>query len=322
MNEIRVLHFEDVAADRLFAAASLGRCTYAHFSVRHVARLKEGLAQLAAHEFDAILLDLGLPDSQGQLTFERVHQAAPNTPILVLTGRDDDATGAALVKAGAQDYLPKRELTGGMLARSIHYAIERKELQAALRQLALHDALTGLANRTLLVERARQVLALCERDGRLAVAYIDLDNFKQVNDEYGHEGGDELLKAVAARVSAMLRPADTLARLGGDEFVVLAPQMRGRQDATLIARKLLTALSQPFPIAERSVTVTASIGIALYPEHGNDFGSLMAAADAAMYRSKLEAKNGYVFAEGTDASNVPARATAERRRQPRGDGAA
>jgi diguanylate cyclase (GGDEF)-like protein len=296
MGEIRVLHFEDAAADRLLAAASLETCTFAQFSVQHAVRLKDGLAQLAAEPYDAILLDLGLPDSQGAETYECVHEAAPDTAILVLTGREDDELGAALVKAGAQDYLPKSELVGGMLARSVRYAIERKEMQSTLRRLALHDPLTGLPNRTLLTERAQQLLAMCDRGSRMALAYIDMDGFKAVNDTFGHACGDELLRAIAARLSSLLRSSDTLTRLGGDEFVVLAAQIHGRADAIKIARKLLAALEQPFVVAEHTVTLSASIGVGLYPEHGHDFDSLLIAADEAMYRSKRDGRNNYAFA--------------------------
>jgi len=316
MNEIRVLHFEDFAADRLFAAASLSRCTYAQFAVQHVARLKEGLSQLAKRDYDAILLDLGLPDSQGTKTFELVHRASPDTPILVLTGHGDDTIGRALIRAGAGDYLPKRELTGGMLARSIHYAIERKEYQLALREMALHDPLTGLENRTSLRERARQVFALCERGGQLALCYIHLDGFKLVNDELGHEAGDVLLKTIAGRLKKKLRPADTLARIGGDEFVVLAPGIRGREDAVLIARKLIAGIAQPVPIADHITSVTASVGIALVPEHARDFSTALDAADAAMYRSKLKGKNRYTLADVSKPVER-GRAVANRRDSPR-----
>lgn len=152
---------------------------------------------------------------------------------------------------------------------------------------AQHDALTGLPNRRLFEDRYTQALAHAERNGSLVgLALLDLDKFKPINDTYGHEVGDRVLQAFAERVQACLRASDTLARLGGDEFVCLLQDIHGEQDLQGFARRVGEALAAPLDIQGKPLTLTASVGLALYPEHGSDGKALMAAADEAMYRAK------------------------------------
>jgi diguanylate cyclase (GGDEF)-like protein len=297
MKSLRILQFEDAAVDQLLVAELLHAANSMRFALTQVERLEDGLSHLRNDSVDAILLDLSLPDSHGTATFMRVHAAAPETPILVLTGFDDDALGADLVKAGAQDFLPKNEMSGGMLARAIRYSVERKQMQETLRHLAWHDALTGLPNRTLLADRTQQLIALARRsDEAVAALFIDLDGFKGVNDKLGHDAGDAVLRTTAERLSATLRKSDTVARLGGDEFVVVAPQVACHKNAAQLADKLLKCIAQPITIGPRTVAIGASIGISFYPEHGDTCEALLRAADSAMYTAKRGAHNGFAFA--------------------------
>ena len=173
---------------------------------------------------------------------------------------------------------------------------ERKEAQSRVQYLATHDEMTGLANRTLFNELIEHAVARERREnGRFAVLYIDLDRFKIINDTLGHEAGDQLLKDMAARLKANVRGSDVLARLGGDEFVLMATQVPDRPTAALIARKLLLLALKPVEIAGQQCRVTASIGIAMFPDDATDAGALMKAADMAMYRAKEEGKNGLQF---------------------------
>jgi diguanylate cyclase (GGDEF)-like protein/PAS domain S-box-containing protein len=173
---------------------------------------------------------------------------------------------------------------------------ERKEAQSRVQYLATHDEMTGLANRTLFNELIEHAVARERREnGRFAVLYIDLDRFKIINDTLGHEAGDQLLKDMASRLKANVRGSDVLARLGGDEFVLMATQVPDRPTAALIARKLLLLALQPVEIAGQQCRVTASIGIAMFPDDATDATALMKAADMAMYRAKEEGKNGHQF---------------------------
>ncbi len=167
---------------------------------------------------------------------------------------------------------------------------ERHLNEEKIRYLATHDQLTGLANRTLLMEELKRSLALAERQGSgVGLMFIDLDNFKPVNDRWGHGTGDVLLQAVAQRLHDAVRSSDTLCRQGGDEFVLLVPDAPSVENLTLLARKLQTALHQPFNNEEElpaEVTISASIGIARWPNHAQSAESLMNAADSAMYHAK------------------------------------
>ncbi|AEB10784.1 bifunctional diguanylate cyclase/phosphodiesterase [Marinithermus hydrothermalis] len=165
---------------------------------------------------------------------------------------------------------------------------QRKRYEAQVEQLAYYDPLTQLANRRFLQERAQQAITHARRYGEsLALLYLDLDRFKQVNDSLGHEAGDELLAQVAARLRRFVRESDTLARLGGDEFVLLLTEA-GQEEASRSAERLVKALRQPFSVRGHTVSVEVSIGIALYPQDGSTFETLMRRADAAMYRAKNE----------------------------------
>ncbi|HJS36915.1 MAG TPA: PAS domain S-box protein, partial [Burkholderiales bacterium] len=172
----------------------------------------------------------------------------------------------------------------------------RKQAEERIQYLATRDALTGLPNRTLLGDRAGQaILAAARRRGMLAALLIDLDRFKLVNDSLGHHAGDALLCAVAERLANTLRRDDTLARPGGDEFVLLWDGLKTAQDAALVARRVQDVLQRPFTIEGRSLSVTASIGVAIYPEDGRDFGELLKNAETALYDAKEGGRNGFRF---------------------------
>ena len=180
-------------------------------------------------------------------------------------------------------------LRTGLLARSLERANDK------LVQAALHDPLTQLPNRSLLQDRIEQTLEKALRRGhRVAVMFCDLDGFKAVNDAYGHQLGDRLLVAVSERVARLLRPQDTLARLGGDEFVVVLA-IDEPEDAVVVAERIIASLSDPFLIEAAELQVSASLGIALYPEDATSERELMGHADAAMYHTKQSGRNGYTF---------------------------
>ncbi|CAB1369298.1 diguanylate cyclase domain-containing protein [Denitratisoma oestradiolicum] len=185
--------------------------------------------------------------------------------------------------------------TEGEVIRMVGVLTEMSPLRTSHRgllHLAHHDALTDLPNRLLFDARAQHSLERCSREGsRLAILFLDLDNFKPVNDRLGHHAGDELLRDVAGRLRAALREEDTVARFGGDEFVILVERVGSAEDAGQVASKLL----ELFPVAmdgnEQRVAVTASIGISLYPDHGQELEALVDAADKAMYRAKEQGRN-------------------------------
>jgi diguanylate cyclase (GGDEF)-like protein/PAS domain S-box-containing protein len=169
---------------------------------------------------------------------------------------------------------------------------ERKQAEDTIRHLAYHDGLTDLPNRTLFNDRLTTTLAQAERGGRtVGVMFIDLDNFKVVNDSVGHSRGDELLCAIASDVGKLMRQGDTLARVGGDEFTVLIPGAKRGEDVIKFAQRVLRCIARPRVLSGREFRVTGSIGVALYPTDGEDADGLMRSADIAMYRAKALGRN-------------------------------
>lgn len=168
----------------------------------------------------------------------------------------------------------------------------RKNTEQVIQHLALHDALTGLSNRTLLFDRLDGAIAAARRrNASFALFFLDLDNFKPINDDLGHDAGDLVLKTIAERLQGSVRESDTVARVGGDEFVLVLQDVHGRKAALSVAEKTIAALSQPISMNNRLCEVGATLGIALYPEHGEDADTLIRHADAAMYAAKRLGKN-------------------------------
>ena len=166
-----------------------------------------------------------------------------------------------------------------------------------IRKLAYFEGLTGLPNRRMMEDRLRKGLAQAIRHGRsVAILFLDLDDFKQINDTLGHSVGDEVLKVAAQRLSACVRVGDTASRSGGDEFIIVLPEIAAADGVAIVAEKILTALSVPIELVGKQLTVGASIGIAAYPVNGaDDLDALMKKADQAMYQVKRAGGHGYRF---------------------------
>jgi diguanylate cyclase (GGDEF)-like protein/PAS domain S-box-containing protein len=187
----------------------------------------------------------------------------------------DIALGAVTTEGGRHVVAVVRDITS------------RKLLEAQLAHRALHDPLTGLANRTLFFDRLRQAMQQARRDRRqVALVMLDLDNFKSVNDRYGHQAGDDVLRRVAARLARGLRGTDTVARIGGDEFAWVLPGVSGRQAAMVMLVKLLRAVPPRIASGGRSIEVGVTAGLALFPDDGDDVDALMSAADMELYAAK------------------------------------
>lgn len=189
---------------------------------------------------------------------------------------------------------------------------DRRAIEQRIQHLAFHDALTGLPNRSLMADRISHAISRAERGGKkFAVMFIDIDNFKNINDTLGHDVGDELLREVSRRLSDSVRAHDTIARQGGDEFIVLLDQLDGHQGAIRVAQKMLDALRAAFRVSNTEQHVSGSIGIALYPEDGRDAQTLLKNADTAMFHGKSLGKNTYQFFTSQMNIAVKRRATME-----------
>ena len=382
---------------------------YFHLDFDWAATLEAGRERLAQGKTDLILLDLSLPDSHGMDTFRSIRSLAPQLPVVIFTGRNDQELGFQTIHEGGQDFLAKGQATPQLMDKVIRYALERKYAQAALlrseeryrllfdtipqpicifsrrtsafltaNQAALdqygyskeeflrrgildlnipesvevtsawlaakdwrsplrtrhrrksgsdmdvemtvrevdfaaepagfaiitdiserrraeqkleyqasHDSLTGLANRALLREHVERMVARRQgnREIQFAFLIIDLDRFKEINDTLGHCHGDRVLQCLCPRLNACVRRTDTVARLGGDEFSILLDGATA-QEALLVVEKIESSIAAPILVGEHSLSVGASIGIALYPAHGEDWDTLLQHADIAMYEAK------------------------------------
>lgn len=209
-----------------------------------------------------------------------------------------DLQGVLMLHPGLHQFYSDEDISLlSFVTEQIAAAIARKTMLARLEQLALHDSLTGLANRTLLQDRLQLALQRASREQRpLALLYLDLDRFKQVNDAVGHQSGDLLLQQTAQRIVRAVRQTDTVARFGGDEFVILLEQIDQKSTVLKIAEKVRQALLPPFMLAGQQFHVYPSIGIALYPEHGQDSRQLLLRSDVAMYSAKHKGGNQVVLA--------------------------
>lgn len=184
---------------------------------------------------------------------------------------------------------------------------ERKQAEQRLVYLAQYDALTGLPTRALFHDRATHALARANREERLvAIMYLDLDHFKTINDGMGHHVGDELLKAVAKRITSCLRDVDTVSRLGGDEFAVILESIPHIDNATIVAEKIIDVMQEPYRVDGHDVHITISIGITIYPMDDKDLASLLKDADQAMYRAKQAGRNNYQLFGAEMAENAAA----------------
>ena len=291
---VRVLLVEDDPGDRRLVQEMLSDAGEAAV-VTSCTRLEEAIDPVTRGLADLVLLDLSLPDSWGVEGVRRLRAAAPDVPVVVLSGNSDKQVALEAVQAGAQDYLNKNAVDSDSLTRAMRYAVERQRAERRLVRMALSDPLTGLPNRVLFADRLEQALARAARStsrGRkapkLVLMFIDLDGFKGVNDEMGHQAGDQVLVEVARRLNEEVRGADTVARLGGDEFTLLCEGVQATDGGVALARRLAGVLSEPYATDAGEARISAAIGLAVAAPLEEDAGALLRRADAAMYKAKRD----------------------------------
>jgi diguanylate cyclase (GGDEF)-like protein len=255
--------------------------------VAHAQGVIDAAAELVEHDATCVLLGLPATGRDGLAAFDQLRSAAPDVPIVVVAEDQIEELGIALVRAGAQDFLRRSELNSKLLARAVRYAIERNRSEVELAHQALHDPLTALPNRALFVDRMTVALDRSRRTGTpVAVLFLDVDNFKRINDSMGHAAGDLLLTVLADRFTDMLRPMDTVARFGGDEFTFLLEELESEREAMRIAERINHSASRAVKLGDAETSVAVSIGIAFVTDPVVDPDSVIGDADAAMYRAK------------------------------------
>jgi diguanylate cyclase (GGDEF)-like protein len=268
------------------------------FRVEEAADGAQALQMLKRMQPDVILMDAVMPVMDGFTACARV-QELPNgraIPVLMITALEDNTSVERAFAAGASDYIPK-PIHFAVLSQRVRRIIEANQAEKRIRHLAYNDLLTGLPNRALFMDQLGRRIEQARVAGEaVAVLFLDLDRFKNVNDTLGHDVGDRLLVAVAQRIRRSVRNADCVARLGGDEFTVVLADVATPNAAIVAAQNICRALSTPFQIDGHDIFVTTSVGISMYPHDATDVGTLLKHADTAMYRAK-KTNSGFQFFE-------------------------
>lgn len=285
--------------DNVDAAASLAEALThidRSYEIRRVTKLKDAERIVQNEPLEVALIDLTLPDADGSDAAVALRRLAPDLPLVALTGRDFDAVALELVRNGVHDFLQKGTTSVQRIHQVLRLAVERHRQESALRRQASFDSLTGVLNRAELYRQLSKAISHANRSVyRGAVMVIDVDNFKTINDSYGHRAGDAVLKDIAERLSAVARAGDSLGRVGGDEFVLILEGLRSREDAAAAARKASETTRYELDVDGRPVPVSTSIGVAVFPDQASTSESLLELADKAMYSAKRKGKQRFCF---------------------------
>ena len=243
-----------------------------------------------------ILLDAVMPGIDGFTTCQQIKEKGhTDIPVMMITGLDDDASVERAYEVGAIDFITK-PIKWAVLKHRVKSVVAKVIAERKVSLLAYRDTLTNLPNRLLFADRLEQAVVRSERSKTsMALMLIDIDDFKLVNDSFGHDAGDKLIQAVGQLISKSLRRADTIARLGGDEFAVIIEGIDGPDDAISIADNLTTILEHNVRLDDQETYTSASIGISLYPDDGKDARTLLKNADTAMFRAKEKGRHCFQF---------------------------
>jgi diguanylate cyclase (GGDEF)-like protein len=286
---IEIIRFLIVDDDPDYAAFLRVMCEtcFAGSTAETTATAEEAILLLKGSTFDVCILDYLLEESTGLEVLEKVDTASLPTAFIILTAHERRDIALHALRLGALDYLGKDGMDRFSFERSITYSLYRRRKEMDLIRIALRDPLTGLGNRTLFSEQVQILAEQARREtSKFAIIYIDIDDFKPVNDRYGHQVGDKVLKFLAERIVERVRGGDAVARLGGDEFIVMLSRIRDVASAQTVAEELATTLCEPFTIGKFPIQVGASIGCAIYPDDSDNIDDLIGLADSRMYDSK------------------------------------
>ncbi len=294
----RVLVVDATGVEFEALARALERAGENSLQVTRIPSAVHAASLVALDDWDCVVLCADRADPP-QLAHLAAGIGSVGSPPVILIARDESAEAArTAIRHGAHDYLPRESLEGTAFARAVRSAIERARLR--LGDAGLRDPLTGLPNRLLLIDRLRRALLRLDREQiNVAVGFLDLDGFKSINDRFGHAAGDTVLTVIAHRLERVSRASDTVARLAGDEFA-LVYESTGLVDLTRIATRLTTSTAAPIALGEQGLVITASIGIAVAAPHDRDPATMLARADAAMYRAKSRPVGDRIEIQGPD----------------------
>ncbi len=286
-----VLLVEDRDQDAFLISQLLMGYSGDALNVQHVTTAADAVSYLADRPVDIVLLDLGLPDSQGFDTVLRIRTSFPSVPVVVVTGIDDDEIGIQAIECGAQDYVSKDLVAGQMLVRTIRFAMTRHSHITHYKAQARTDALTNLSNRHAFEGRLSRLISDWKStQQQFSLLLLDVDRFKRVNDMHGHRTGDYVLSRLAQLISGAIGHADLAARFGGEEFAILCPAKGLDQAATEAAHILAEIRQSSFSFEGAVMEMTASMGVAEFMAE-DDAASLIERADNALYAAKAAGRD-------------------------------
>jgi len=291
----KVLLVEDNSDDADFLRMSLRKYSDS-VDITHKSLIADAVAVLEDERFDVVLLDLNLPDGRGAECVQKIHRADELVPIVVLSGHDDEDFAVEILNQGVQDYLVKWEGDGRIILRAIRYAIERKRAENKVNYLARLDWLTCIPNEQYLRDELLHATTRALRGRRtLALLLLDLDRFDSVIETLGRNLADELLRAIVQRLTETIRAGDLLARIGGQRFAVLIEDVEGPREIEAIVRSVGASFQKAFDVGGRQASITASVGISLYPHDSTDSEALLANAESALREAQVQGASTFKF---------------------------
>lgn len=287
---LKITIIEDDLDDVVFFKSILNKTMFKDVEITHFPSFVA--AKSLKEKPDIVFLDLSIVDSSGLESVIQIKYMFPGVPVVVITAHGHKDYGAESIKNGAMDYIPKKDLNPTALEKSILFSLERKRVLQELENQASKDYLTNVYNRSYIEKQIQWELSVAKRYNRLfGMIYFDINNFKEINDTFGHHCGDEVLKEFSNRLLKYTRNSDLVARLGGDEFVVLLSEFKDVGDAELIARRKAEKIGNLYNLTNQKgsfqLKVTFSMGCSIYPNDGETITELMQKADAEMYKHKL-----------------------------------
>jgi diguanylate cyclase (GGDEF)-like protein len=279
-----ILIISEDQADHLLLDTCLSRAQPERFKLAPTEAMERPLEALLDPLIDTVIMGHG-PETEYLLRLASKNEAM--APIILLLDEHDDRAILQARELGAQDYLIRGELQDALVHRVLDYCIQLKEAREKIQQLSNRDSLTGALNRVGFRAHLERAMGRSERYGfNTALLYINIDQFANINDHYGEADGDVMIKSISRRLINKMRSTDSIARLGGDEFAVVLEDVNSAADVEVIAEKMLKSISAPMILSDQQVAVEASIGAAIYPEDGGEFGDLVENARSAMQQAK------------------------------------
>ncbi|PCH59881.1 MAG: hypothetical protein COC19_06565 [SAR86 cluster bacterium] len=299
---LHVMIVDDNEDDRFLYERLLSKVDDNSYAFSHAESCEEAVSLNKINKAGCILLDYSFPETSGLEWLSEIinDDGFKNVPVIMLTGNGDERIAVKAIRNGVSDYLVKSEITSDILVKAISNAVERNQLKSELEakgdqleRLALTDFLTGISNRYSFDRELKKYISRAKRfDNKLALLFLDIDNFKTINDAYGHDVGDLVLKKYTEIFQSCIRSNDVLARLSGDEFGIILEGIRSQVDAENMSKKILSKLELPIKIREKlEIKLSVSIGISLLDGSDQSSDQLLKNADIAMYEAKKNGKN-------------------------------